>query len=654
MTTDGVTVADVAFDTPVPHPFSYLVPQGWSVTPGQRVFAPLGGAARVGVVVEVREDTARGLKPLTAVVDEAVALAPAHLDLARWIATQSLSSLGSTCAALLPPPPPATPRAARRERTGAGAARGGLPPSLHASTREGTSPSGTLPARAGHPLPPRHPPAREVLHPDVESRPELLLGAGRERRLVEALARGPALLLVPDLESAARWTTRLASRHGARAVARVDSSVSDGERAAAWRALERGAARVAVGTRSALLVPLPAGATLAVLDEHEAAHKPPGPPRMHTRDIVLERGRREPLRVLLTSATPSVETWWRTTSGSILAEAPPPAPWPAVSVADTRGILRREPLTPDLSRALRETLAAGRRALLVVSRAVASLACEDCGAILRCPTCAIALAYARAAAALACRLCGETVPLPDTCPHCGGRRLTPFGWSAERVEQAVRRRFPRAAIARYDGEARGKRAEAQRAAAAGADVIVGTRGAVRLFGPAALGLAAFVSPDHQLRLPDFRAAERAFALMWAVTERVRADGAVIVQSQNPEHYGLAAVVAHDLDTFYRQELKFRAELAYPPFRRLAVITARGREPGEAARLAGAAAAALRGARQLTVYPPAPGRGARTWRVVVKGGDGLPAALETGLGELRAGTRSRGIINVEVDPVEWPS
>jgi primosomal protein N' (replication factor Y) len=611
MTIDRVTVADVAFDTPVRHPFSYLVPAGWSVAPGQRVAAPLKNARRVGIVVAVREDMARGLKPLLAVVDPAPILAPALLDLARWIAAESLSTLGSTCAALLPPP--------------------------------GAKPGGVQPSSSGAPPPPSAPP-----------RPELLLGAGRERRVVEALTDRPALLLVPDIESAARWAKRLATGHGARAVVRVDSGVGDGERATAWRALALGSARVAVGTRSALLVPLPAGATVAVVDEHEAAHKPPGAPRMHTRDVVLERGRREGLRVLLTSATPSVETWWRASSGSITAAVPAPAPWPAVSVADTRGILRREPLTPDLSRALRETLAAGRRALLVVSRAVASLACEDCGEIVRCPTCAIALAYARAAATLACRLCGTAVPLPDTCPHCRGRRLTPFGWSAERVEQAVRRRFPRADIARYDGEARGKRAEAQRAAAADADVIVGTRGAVKLFGPAALGLAAFVSPDHQLRLPDFRAAERAFALMWAVTERVRADGVVIVQSQNPEHYGLAAVVAHDLDTFYRQELKFRAELGYPPFRRLAVITARGREPGQAERLAGAAAAALRGARQLTVYPPAAGRGARTWRVVVKGGDDLPAALETGLGELRTGARSRGIMSVEVDPVEWPS
>jgi len=242
--------------------------------------------------------------------------------------------------------------------------------------------------------------------------------------------------------------------------------------------------------------------------------------------------------------------------------------------------------------------------------------------------------------------------LPDLCPGCHGRKLTPFGWSGERVEHAVRRRFPRAAVTRYDGEARGRRAEAQRAAAASADVVVGTRGALKLFGPAALGLAAFVSPDHQLRLPDFRAAERAFALMWAAAERVRSDGAVIVQSQNPEHYALAAVVKHDLDTFYRQELKFRAELGYPPFRRLAVITLRAAQAETAARLAQTVAAALGHSRDLAVYPPAPGRAVRTWRVVVKGSETLPAALEAGLHDLPAASASRGIINVEVDPVEW--
>jgi len=601
-------IADVAFDVPLPHPFSYRVPEGWSVAPGQRVAAPLRGAARVGVVTAVRDGDDPSLKALARVVDAAPLLSPGALALARWIADESLTSLGSTCLALLPPP----------SRAPAGAAETGAP----------------APARAGEP------------------RVDLLVGAGREARLLEMLSRAPAaLVLTADIESAARWAQRL-GRAGD--VVRLDSGVAEAERAAAWAALAAGRARVAVGTRSALLAPLPPGAALALVDEHEAAHKPPGPPRMHSRDVVLERTSREGLSASMTSATPSVEMWWRSTVGLAALAPPAAAPWPHVGIADTRGIARREALTPPVARAIRETLAAGRRVFLVVSRLASALGCDECGEILKCRECVIALAYSPAGRTLACRLCSATAPLPETCPGCRGRRLTPFGWGIERVEHAVRRRFAQARIARYDPDAaRGAKAEAGRAAAAAADVVVGTRGALRLFGPASLGLAAFVSPDQLLGLPDFRAAERAFALAWAAAERVRPDGAVLIQSQNPTHYAFAAVAKQALETFYAPELKFRAELGYPPFRRLAVVTTGGSDPAAARRLADDVAAALRGG-PLTVYPAVPDRRQRSWRVVVKGGPDLPASLADGLRAVvppRA-AGGRGIIDVEVDPVEW--
>jgi primosomal protein N' (replication factor Y) len=326
-----------------------------------------------------------------------------------------------------------------------------------------------------------------------------------------------------------------------------------------------------------------------------------------------------------------------------------------VTVADTRGILRREPITPPLARAMREALAAGRRVFLGVSRLTAALACDECGGIVRCARCGLALAYARAAATLACRLCGETQPLPDLCPSCRGRRLSPFGWSPERVEHAVRRRFPKASVARYDPDAtRGARLETQRRAAAHAEVVIGTRGALRLFGPASLGVAGFVTPDQLFRLPDFRAGERAFALLWAAAERVRPDGAVIVQSQNPEHYALTALAQQSLGVFYKEEMKFRAELGYPPFRRLAIVTVSGKSAAEIEPLADASGAALRGVPALTVYPATTDRRGRARRIVVKGGDDLPALVEAALGEFRRPRpKSRGIMDVEVDPVEWP-
>jgi primosomal protein N' (replication factor Y) len=606
-------IAEVAFDAPLAHAFSYRVPDGWVVGPGQRAVAPLRGARRVGMVVAVRDGADPRLKPLDRLLDREPLLSPEKLDFVHWIASQSLSSVGSTCAALLPPP---------------------------SGSPNGESREGAPPEAAPAPAP---------------ARPELLVAAGREKRLLERIgaATGAALLIAADVETAARWAQRLARIDR---VVRLDSGVTDEERAQAWNRLRDGTVRLATGTRSALLAPLRPPAILALVDEHEAAHKPPGPPRMHSRDVALERAAREPIRLLLTSATPSVEAWWRVRSGLADLDQPPPGPWPTVSVADTRGILRREPITPPLARAIRETLAARRRVFLVVSRLTSSLACDECGTVIRCAECGIALAYSRAAARLVCRLCAASHPLPDTCSACQGRRLSPFGWGAERVEHAVRRRFPSARIARWEPDAaRGARGEAQRAAAAGADVVIGSRAALRLFGPASLGLAAFVAPDQLLRAPDFRAGERTLGLVWAAAERIAPDGSLIIQSQNPGHYAFAAVTRQNLDEFYGHELTFRAELGYPPFKRLAIVAARAAAATEARRLAEAVGAALRGQAGLTVYPPAAETRDRTLRTVVKGDADLPRLLEEALRDFRpTRSASRGIIDVEVDPVEWQS
>jgi primosomal protein N' len=593
----------VVFDAPLAHPFSYRVPDGWSIAPGQRVRAPLRGAARVGLVLATREADAAGLKALESVVDAAPVASSTQLDLLAWIAAQSLSSPGSTAAALLPPPAPPRPAA-----------------------------TSTAPT-------------------DAADKPELHLGAGRERRVLDLATHQPLLVLVPDLEAASRWAQRLGKIDR---VVRLDSGVADADRAVGWADLAAGRARLAVGTRSAWLAPMPAGATLALIDEQDAAHKPPGHPRIHARDVVLERVRRQGLRVVLTAGAPSAEMWWRGASGYATIVPGGGGPWPTVTTADTRGILRREALTPELARALRETLAAGGRAFLAVSRVTSALACDECGLVVRCGPCGVALAYSRAAAWLTCRVCGRGAPVPETCPQCAGRRLSPFGWGIERVEHAVRRRFPKARIARYEPEARGKKAHAQREAAASADVVIGTRGALRLFGPGTLALAGFVSPDQLLRLPDFRAGERMLGFLWAAAERTRSDGRLVIQSQHLEHHAFTAITARDLARFYAPELSFRSELGYPPFRRLAIVTVRGGQ-ADGGPTSADVVSALAGSPRLTVYPPVGARQARTQRVVVKGGDDLPALLAPALASIAEGKAgSRGIIDVEVDPVEWPS
>jgi primosomal protein N' (replication factor Y) (superfamily II helicase) len=586
--------ADVVFDLPLDRPFSYQVPDTLRVTVGQRVHAPLGGRPRVGVVVALRPDVVDPtLKPLQSLVEPAAIVSRTGLALARWIADESLSSWGSTLSALLPPPP----RAKRAEVV-----------APVADQAPATSPEAA----------------------------ELWTDAERHERLVAQLGKTPggALVIAPDTEGAADWARRLDAP-------RLDSGVSPAERRAAWFASARGRTRVVVGTRGALLVPLSRPATLVLLDEQDSAHKPPGPPRLHSRDILLHRAELEASRLVMLAGAPSVESWHRAEAGALARVDGRPAPWPEIVTADTRGILRNHPLTLPLTRAIEQMSRAGRAVLLVVSRAAGALGCNDCGAVLRCPDCGVALAVRRDRRSLACRLCARGDALPERCPSCGGHKLQPFGWDAERVEASVRRRFPRLTVSRNDPSAQ---------------VVIGTTAFLRGTRLRLWGAVGFVWLDGLLRVPDFRAGERVFQVLWAAAEATGPGGRVIVQTLHPDHYALAAVREGSREAFYGQELEFRAELGYPPFRRLCQISALGKAPAGARALLDEVSGALRGIPELTIYPPmALGRAgaaaAARMRFVVKGPADLPRRIGPALRPfLERGRRSHGVVEIEMDPV----
>jgi primosomal protein N' (replication factor Y) len=334
-----------------------------------------------------------------------------------------------------------------------------------------------------------------------------------------------------------------------------------------------------------------------------------------------------------------VETWWRAQDRQIAAAEQPAGPWPPVITADTRGILRNHPLTLPLTRAIEESARQGRRTALIVSRRAGALACDECGAILRCPDCGVTRALSRDRRELRCPLCARVDAPPERCAECGGHRLSPFGWDPERVQVSVIRRFPRLSVSRQSLEAQ---------------VVIGTPALLRTLPTRSVGCVGFVALDGLLRVPDFRAGERTWQLLWAGAEAVVPDGRVIVQTQHPEHYAVRSAQAQDRAVFYKDELRFRAELGYPPFRRLCEISARAREDGPARALADACAAALRGLDGLTIYPPAPASptGARTrrWRFVVKGPADLPHRVAPALGPLLGKRRgSAGVVEVEMDP-----
>jgi primosomal protein N' (replication factor Y) len=582
-------IADVVFDIPLDRPFSYLVPEGLALSRGQRVSAPLHGRSRIGVVVALREGDATRLKPVQRAVEPVPIVSDAALALSRWAADESLSSWGSTVLSLLPPPP----------RPGAA---------------ETVSPPAESPAARARP-------------------PELWTEHRREARLAECLEREPeaALVIAPDRDAAARWAKRLDA-------ARLDSGVGEADRRRAWFAASRGRSRVVVGTRSALLAPLPPPATLALVDEHDPAHKPPGAPRLHSRDLLGRRAALDGSRLLLLSATPSVETWWRAQRKEIARAEAASGPWPEVITTDTRGILRNHPLTLPLTRGIEESARRGRRAALIVSRRSAALACDECGVILRCPDCGVPRALSRDRRALRCPLCARVEAPPDQCSGCGGRRLSPFGWDAERVQTSVVRRFPRLTVSR---ESRA------------AQVLIGTSALLRALPARSLGCVGFIALDTLLRLPDFRAGERAWQLLWEAAEAVAPGGRLVIQTQHPDHYAVRSARQQDRDAFYAEELRFRSELGYPPFRRLCEISARARDGAKAQALAADCALALRGIPGLTVYPPASvsPAGARTGRVrfVIKGPAELPRLLSPVLAPFLARRGSAGMVEVEMDP-----
>lgn len=597
-----MTVADVLFDLPLRRPLTYAVPAALRLAPGQRISAPLQGRARVGVVAALREGDGKGLAAIQGAIEPAPILSRAMLDLGLWAAAEGLSAPGSTLTALVPPPP-----------------RRGAPEAAAA-------PPEPAPA-AGEP-------------------PCLWTDAQRDERLAEEAARalGPVLVVAPDIESAARWAERLGA-------ARLDSGTPEAARRAAWLGAMRGRPRLVVGTRSALLLPLPAPATIALVDEQDAAHKPPGAPRLHSRDILLERARREGSRLILMAGAPSAETWHAAQHGALRPDIPePPTPWPEIISASTQGILPNHPLTLPLARALEDAGRRGTRVALVVSRDASALGCDECGEVIRCVDCGVALGASRVSATLGCRLCGREGPLPAACPRCHGHRLSPFGWSPERVLTALRKRFPRLHAARASARGTDEGARWERA-----QVLVGGPGILRGLAPASLAAVGFVALDGLLRVPDFRAGERAFQALWAAAEAVGPAGRVIVQTLHPEHYAIAAAQARRREGFYEPELRFRAELGYPPFRRLCLVGVRGRSAEDARTLLAECAAALRGIAGLTVYAPAPRGGAigqrPWWRMLVKGPPTLARLLDEPLRPLlERRRRAAGTIDIEIDPI----
>ncbi len=393
------------------------------------------------------------------------------------------------------------------------------------------------------------------------------------------LGRG-VLMLVPEIALTAQVSQAFRERFGT-SVAVWHSLLCPTERYAQWLRIRRGDAPVVIGARSAIFAPMPSVGLIIVDEEHETSYKQSHAPTYHARTLAEMRARDANAVLLLGSATPALETFYRAEQGQLqrldLPERVGGAQLPETQLVDLRG-KPFQPISPELHDALQETLARGEQAILFLNRRgfAPMLLCRECGYSPMCPNCSVALVYHRGAVPrMQCHHCGHRQTPPRVCPQCEGVEIRPLGVGTQRVETMLRQLMPRVRVARLDRDAFQRRGQYLQILsdfrAGNLQVLIGTQMAARGLDFPNVTLVGIISADTGLYLPDFRASERVFQLLTQVIGRAgRRDkpGHALLQTYNPEHPAVQCALRQDYEGFYRQELAHRREVGYPPFVRL--------------------------------------------------------------------------------------
>ncbi len=455
-------------------------------------------------------------------------------------------------------------------------------------------------------------------------------GSGKTEVYLQAIRRAAdrgkgAIVLVPEISLTPQTVERFRRRFGD-TVAILHSHLSEGERHDEWHRVQEGRARIVVGARSALFAPVRDLGLIVVDEEHEASYKQAETPCYHARDMAVLRGRREGCAVVLGSATPSLESWHNAHIGKYalarLTQRVDHREMPLLKIVDLRAEMEREGkpnvFSRELVQAVSERLRRSEQTILFLNRRgyASSLVCPKCGYVAQCDDCSVAQTFHKREQRLICHLCGKGQPVPPRCPKCGDPAFRYAGLGTERIEEILARFFPKARVARMDSDTM-TRKESYRQVLGDfrvgkIDILVGTQMIAKGLDFPNVTLVGIVFADLALHLPDFRAGERTFQMLTQVAGRAgRGDvaGEVIIQTYTPFHPAIQAVRRFDLEGFYEQELAFRRELEYPPFTRLACLTARGPDDAATAdytaRLAEALRAAGGAAVKVSDAAPAP-------------------------------------------------
>jgi len=397
------------------------------------------------------------------------------------------------------------------------------------------------------------------------------------------------LYLVPEIALTAQLIARLEQLFG-NAVAVYHSHYSDEERVEIYNSLRqpKGPA-IIVGARSALFLPFHNLGLVIVDEEHESSYKQLSPaPRYHARDAAIVLAAWQEAKVLLGTATPSVETYYNVQSGKYgcvtLEQRYYDVTMPAITVLDTIRLRKKKQMTGMFSQplldAITEALERKEQIILFQNRRGFSpfVQCGECGHIPQCKQCSVSLTYHKHTNSLMCHYCGYSKPLRGTCAECGSSNVQTKGFGTEKIEEEVQQLFPTVRLARLDLDTTRTKNAYQRIIgdfeAGNKDILIGTQMVTKGLDFSRVNLVGILNADNLLNFPDFRAHERSFQLLTQVSGRAgRKDktGQVIIQTAQPKNQIIQFVQQHDFSSFFRQQLAERKEFAFPPYSRLIAL-----------------------------------------------------------------------------------
>ncbi len=387
-----------------------------------------------------------------------------------------------------------------------------------------------------------------------------------------------AIMLIPEIALTYQTLLRF-YRHFGERVSVMNSSLSEGEKSDQWERARRGEIDVIIGPRSALFTPFNNIGVIVIDEEHESSYKNESMPKYHARDIAVKIAEMHGGVVVLGSATPSMESYYRALHGQYrlyeLTERLTGGTLPKVCIADMKAELRngnRTIFSKKLQEMIEDRLEKKEQVMLFLNRRGYSgfVSCRSCGHVIKCPHCDISLSL-HTGSRLVCHYCGYEQRMVSLCPECGSRYISGFRAGTEQIEQSLAAIYPKAAILRMDADTTRKKGSYEKILSSfaneEADILLGTQMIVKGHDFPKVTLVGILLADMSLHAGDYRAAERTFALLTQAAGRAgRAmlPGDVVIQTYEPENYAIRHAAAQDYRGFYEEEIVYRNLLRYPP------------------------------------------------------------------------------------------